>query len=193
MTRDFVFVAHEAPTDAEFSLDDLPGAGRMDLLCRCVNAALLTSHGVRENTTARLVLQDEVEVHIECDEVRGLNPDERSIAGVLRAALDERTYYEVEAHRGVYVAEKGLEEVLDETEGVAVFLHEDGEAAANVEPPDEPIFILSDHRDFDDEELEAVEERGTQRVSLGPVALHADHATAVAHNWCDTEGWSYQP
>jgi len=196
VTRDFVFVAHEAPTDADFSLENLPGAGR-NLLCRCVNAALLTSHGVREETTARLVLRDDaggdVTVRFEGEEVSGLNPDERSIAGVVRAALDERTYYEVEARRGVYVAERGLREVLDETEGETVLLREDGESALDVEPPDEPTFVLSDHHEFTDEDIEAVEEGGREerRLSLGPVALHADHATAVAHNWCDTGGWGY--
>lgn len=196
--REFVFVAHEAPTDADFSLNDLPGAGRMDLLCRCVNAALLISHGVRENTTAHLVLRGDgggddegkgdnrdVTVRFEGDEVSGINPDERSIAGVVRAALEERTYYDVEARQGVYVAERTLADVLEETEGETVLLHEDGERASNFEPPDEPTFVLSDHLDFTDEDIEAVEEQEARRVSLGPVALHADHATAVAHNWCD--------
>jgi len=192
--REFVFVAHEAPTDAEFSVNDLPGAGRMDLLCRCINAALLTSHGVREGVTAHLVLRgdgenEDVTVRFEGEEVSGLNPDERSIAGVVRAALEERTYYEVEARRGVYVAQKGLRGVLDETEGETVVLHEDGERALGVEPPDEPVFVLSDHHEFTDEDTEAFEERDARRVSLGPVAVHADHATAVAHNWCDTDGW----
>ena len=194
--REFVFVAHEAPTEADLSLDDLPGAGRMDLLCRCVNAALLTSHGVREDTTARLVLRGNVDgddhdvtVRFEGEKVSGINPDERSIAGVVRAALEERTYYEVEARRGVYVAERTLADVLEETEGETVVLHEEGEKAVSVEPPDEPVFVLSDHLDFTDEDIEAVEERDARHVSLGPVALHADHATAVAHNWCDTDGW----
>ena len=192
--REFVFVAHEAPTDAEFSVNDLPGAGRMDLLCRCINAALLTSHGVREGVTAHLVLRgdgenEDVTVRFEGEEVSGLNPDERSIAGVVRAALEERTYYEVEARHGVYVAERGLKEVLDETGVETVVLHEGGERAAAGKPPDEPVFVVSDHRDFSEGDLEAVEEDGALSVSLGPVALHADHATAVAHNWCDTGGW----
>jgi tRNA (pseudouridine54-N1)-methyltransferase len=193
VTRDFVFVSHEAPTDAEFSLNDLPGAGRVDLLCRCVNAALLTSHGVREEATARLVIRDDedVTVRFEGEGVSGINPDERSIAGVVRAALEERTYYEVEARRGVYVAEKGLRGVLDETEGETVVLHEDGERALGVETPDDPVFVLSDHHEFTDEDTEAVEERDARHVSLGPVAVHADHATAVAHNWCDTDGWGH--
>lgn len=194
MTRDFVFVAHEAPTDAEFSLNDLSGAGRMDLLCRCINAALLTSHGIREDTTAHIAIHGDVDVTLRFvgDEVRGLNPDERSIVGVVRAALEERTYYEVEARQGVYVAERTLEEVLEETEGETLVLHEDGEFAANVEPPDDIVFVLSDHKEFTDEELELLEENGARCVSLGPVALHADHATAVAHNWCDTDGWIFR-
>ena len=194
MTRDFVFVAHEAPTDADFSLNDLPGAGRMDLLCRCINAALLTSHGVREEATAHVVIHGDVDVALRFvgDEVRGLNPDERSIGGVVRAALEERTYYEVEARTGVYVAERSFGEVLDETEGGTVVLHEDGEPAASVEPPDDAVFVLSDHKDFTDEELEVLEGHGARRVSLSPVALHADHAAAVAHNWCDTDGWIFR-
>ena len=192
MTCDFVFVAHEAPTNADFSLNDLPGAGRMDLLCRCINAAVLTSHGIREDTTAHIVIHGDVDVTVRFvgDEVRGLNPDERSIAGVVRSALEDRTYYEVEASPGVYVAEKKLGEVLNETDGEIVVLHEDGEAAASVESSDESVFVLSDHRDFTDEDLEDIEEHGARRVSLGPVALHADHATAVAHNWTDTTGFT---
>lgn len=189
MTRDFVLVAHEAPTDADFSLDNLPGAGRLDLLCRCINAALLTSHGVRENTTAHLVIRSgdrDITVRFEGARVQGLNPDERSIAGVVRAALDERTYHEVEASRGVYVAERSLAETVNTTDGETVVLHENGEEGYDA-PTEEPTFVVSDHRDFDDEDLSAV--RDARRISLGPVALHADHATAVAHNRCDTRGW----
>ena len=187
--RDFVFVAHEAPTDAGFSLDDLPGAGRLDLLCRCVNAALLTSHGVRENTNAHLVLRDgdgeDVTVRFEGGRVQGLNPDERSIAGVVRAALDKRTYYETETSPGVYVAERSVAEVLEDTDGETVVLHEDGEEGRDP-VPDSPTFVLSDHREFTDEDLSEVGD--SRRLSIGPVALHADHATAVAHNLLDTDG-----
>jgi len=187
--REFVFVGHEAPTDVDFSLEDLPSEGRLDLLCRCVNAALLVSHSVREDATVRLVLSDEVEVRFEGDEVRGLNPDERSIAGVVRAALDERTYYEVEASPGVYVAERSLDEVLDSVEGELFVLHEDGEPVGDTAPPDEPVFVVSDHRDFTDDERQVLDTHEERRLSLGPFVLHADHATAVAHNWCDTDGY----
>ena len=186
--RDFVYIAHEAPTEAGFSVEDLPGTGRLDLLCRCVNAALLTSHGVRENTDAHLVLRnddgEDVTVRFEGEGVQGINPDERSIAGVVRAALDELTYYEVETSPGVYVAERSVAEVLEGTDGETVVLHEDGERSNAV--PESPTFVLSDHLGFTEGDLSAVEE--ARRLSLGPIALHADHATAVAHNLLDTGG-----
>lgn len=189
MKRGFIFVGHKAPTDPDFSLNNLAGEGRLDLLCRCVNAALLLSHGTREDVTAHLVLRDEIVVRFESDEVRGLNPDERSIAGLVRAALEERTYYEVEASSGVYVAERSLEEVLEATDGETFVLHEDGGPASDVEPPERAVFVLSDHQDFTDDERGILNDHEAKHLSLGPQVLHADHATVVAHNWCDTEGY----
>jgi tRNA (pseudouridine54-N1)-methyltransferase len=51
--RQFVVVGHDAPTTDDFSLDDLPGAGRLDVLCRCITAALLLSHGIRDGVESR--------------------------------------------------------------------------------------------------------------------------------------------
>ncbi|MEF8821408.1 MAG: tRNA (pseudouridine(54)-N(1))-methyltransferase TrmY, partial [Halovenus sp.] len=34
--RQFIVHGHAVPPTAEVSLDDLPGAGRLDLLARCV-------------------------------------------------------------------------------------------------------------------------------------------------------------
>lgn len=190
--RDMVLLLHEAPVDGGFSLDALPQHGRLDLGCRFLNAALLTSHGVRDDTDAYLVLSDEVVVRVEGAEVEGLNPDERSIAGVLRRALEERSYREQEVQTGVYVSPGGLEDVLDdvgETSGDVVWMHEDGDAAADVEPLDDVVLVFSDHQEFTDGEAGLLEDLSDRRLSLGPHALHADHAAAVAHSWLDTRGY----
>ncbi len=52
----FAIVGHLARTDGDFSLNDLPGAGRMDVLCRCVNASLFLSHDLRRDVDCYLVL-----------------------------------------------------------------------------------------------------------------------------------------
>lgn len=189
--RRFVVVAHEASTSLDFSLDDLPGAGRLDVLCRCVTDALLTSHGVREDAEIWLVIRDAVTVRFEGASVRSLSPDERAVAGLLRSALEaaDRAVGEqwVDASPGVSVTKQGLESALEAADGVGaiVQLHEDGDPVESFEPPESVTFVLSDHRDFTPDEQSLVESFAAARLSLGPTALHADQAIAVVHNVLD--------
>jgi len=194
--RQFLVVGHEAPTDPGFSLDDLPGAGRLDLLARSVTSAFLLSHGIRKAVRCRLVLADEFTVRFEGRELRNLRPDERSTAALVRTALEARENavgsIPAEAAPGVYIHRQGVVGALEAAagEGTLLQLHEDGEPANEVELPADPVFVLSDHQDFSEGEDELLAERGARRVRLGPEALHADQAVTVAHNWLDTEGWT---
>ncbi|HMB51655.1 MAG TPA: tRNA (pseudouridine(54)-N(1))-methyltransferase TrmY, partial [Natronoarchaeum rubrum] len=89
--RQFIVLGHDVPTEPDFSLDDIAGgAGRLDVLCRCVNSAFFLSHAIREDVRAHLVLGDEFTVTFEGSDLRRLNPDERSTAALVRNALDER-------------------------------------------------------------------------------------------------------
>ena len=197
--RQFVLLGHDAPTDPEFSLDDLPGAGRVDLLCRCVTATFLLSHGIRERTRMWVVLGDSLSVRFEGSELRRLNPDERSTAALFRGALDEREeaigHIDAESSPGVFVSRRGLADVLDEVmetasgESTLITLHEEGIPITEVEPPANPVFVLSDHRDFTEREVTLLGERADERVRLGPRKLHANHAITVAHNYLDTKGF----
>jgi len=194
--RQFIVVGHDAPTTPEFSLDDLPGAGRLDLLARCVTSSLLLSHGIREDVRTHLVLADEFTVTLDGSTLRRLNPDERSTAALVRTALEQREdaigRMPVETSPGVSLVRGGLAETLDAVadDGPLCLLHEEGTPAPDLDPPSEPVFLLSDHRDFTDEELSLAGERADARVRLGPERLHADQAITVAHNWLDTGGFS---
>lgn len=193
--REFVVVGHDAPTTADFSLDDLPGAGRVDVLCRCVTSAFVLSHGIREDVRVHLVLGGEYVVRFEGRELRRLNPDERSTAALIRGALEERDAavgaMEAEASPGVSIRKGDLETVLGDLAGrTVVELREDGDPVVDLDPPDEPTFVLSDHRDFTDAEADLLASAADERVSLGPRALHADQAIAVAHNYLDTDGFA---
>ena len=190
--RRFVVLGHEAPVDADFALEDLPGAGRLDLLCRAVADALLTSHGIREDAEAWLVLRDRLTVRVAGGRVRGLAPDERAVAGLLRKALGEAGRavgaQAVEASPGVEVAKGGLERALEEAVGPVVWLHGDGDDVGAFDPDGSATFVLSDHREFTDAEAELLAERADRRLSLGPTALQADQAVAVVHNHLDRLG-----
>ncbi|WP_336036236.1 tRNA (pseudouridine(54)-N(1))-methyltransferase TrmY [Halobacterium yunchengense] len=193
--RQFVVLGHNAPTDPDFSLSDLAGgAGRLDVLCRCVNSALFLSHGIREDVEISLVLRDEVTVRIDASDLRYMNPDERNVAGLLKQALEAKDqaigHREAESTPGIHVSKRGFEAVLDALDGTVVELHEDGDPLADVEPPEDPVFVLSDHEDFTDAEASLLAERSDCRVRVGPEVLHADHAITVAHNYLDTDGFT---
>jgi tRNA (pseudouridine54-N1)-methyltransferase len=195
--RQFVVIGHEAPTAPEFSLDDLAGAaGRLDVLCRCVTSAFFLSHDIREDVRVHLVLSDEYTVTFEGSKLRRLNPDERSTAALVRNALEERAeaigHIPVETSPGVSLTRRGFEATLSTVadEGNIIQLHEDGRPAVEVDPPEDPVFVLSDHRDFAAEETDRLEAVTSRRLSLGPEPLHADHAITVAHNYLDTDGFT---
>ncbi|WP_251329245.1 tRNA (pseudouridine(54)-N(1))-methyltransferase TrmY [Haloplanus pelagicus] len=192
--RQFVVVGHEAPTAPEFTLDDLAGgAGRLDVLCRCVTSAFFLSHAIREDVRVHLVLGDAFTITFEGSDLRRLNPDERSTAALIRGALERREdaigHQPVESSPGVSIRRRGFEATLDALDGTLVQLHEAGTPVVDRDPPSDPVFALSDHRDFADREADCLSERADRRVRLGPRALHADHAITVAHNYLDTEGF----
>ena len=195
--RQFLVTGHDAPTDDSFSLDDIAGgAGRLDVLCRCVNSAFFLSHDIREEVRVHLVLSDEYTVRFEGSELRRLNPDERSTAALIRAALEQRDeaigHQPVETSPGVSLYRMGFEATLQQAarNATVVQLHEDGEALVDAEPPTNPLFVLSDHHDFAPAERDQLAEAADRRVRVGPELLHADHTITIAHNYLDTDGYT---
>lgn len=194
--RQFIILGHDAPTTADFSLDDIAGgAGRLDVLCRCVNSAFFLSHAIRTGVRCRLVLDDAFTLRFEGRELHRLNPDERSTAALVRNALEERDnaigHMEAEPSPGVYLSRLGTETTLANAaeEGTVIVLHEEGQPIADVDVPTNPVFVLSDHNDFTDAETELLDDLATERVRLGPERLHADHAIIVVQNYLDTDGF----
>jgi tRNA (pseudouridine54-N1)-methyltransferase len=191
--RTFAVIGHLAPTGDGFSLDDLPGsAGRMDILCRCVNAALSLSHGIRRDAGIHLLLlgppAPPKNVLIRGDAVLSLSPDERNTAALLRKALALPVG---EAFRtsspGVFIRRGDLKGLLAGWDFAV--LAEDGEDVRGRR--DLPgAFLLSDHLDFTAEEEALL--TGLPRLSVGPRILHADHAIVVLQNELDRReaGWS---
>ncbi|WP_435093356.1 tRNA (pseudouridine(54)-N(1))-methyltransferase TrmY [Halorubrum sp. N11] len=206
--RQFVVIGHDVPTDSDaISLSDIPGAGRLDLLCRCVSAGVFLSHGIRERVRVHLVVSEEFTVTFDADSLRHLHPDERNIAARIRDALDARDdaigHMPADVSPGVELRRMGLDATLDrllgapDTSGASadsgptlVQLHEDGDPLVEAAPPTDPVFVLSDHNDFAPAERDLLSERAERRVRVGPELLHADHTVSVVHNWLDTDGYA---
>src|SRR5450631_4946787 len=91
-TRRIVVIGQLARGSADFLLDDLAGtSGRLDVLVRCIRAALLVSHGLRRDTTVYLVLFGvpgaPKTLRFEGASARFIRPEERSLAILVQKML----------------------------------------------------------------------------------------------------------
>lgn len=188
----FAIIGHLARADGEFSLNDLPGSGgRMDVLCRCVNASLFLSHDLRRDTECYLILcggsAAPKTIRFSGNTVRSLSPDERSAGALVKKALNLPVGSEFrDAAPGVSVRKGGLERLIAD-DSFAV-LDEKGSDIRSAESLP-TSFILSDHLNFTGEEESLIQQY--PRYSVGPSCLHADHTITVLNNELDRRrcGW----
>lgn len=191
--RTFVVVGHRAVTAPNFSLDDVPGtSGRLDVLLRCVASSFMLSHGIRRDCEAYLVLLGPPDpprtVWIQGERLRHLNPDERTTAALFKKALALAPSGAawLQSTPGIAVSKMKLDGVLERVKGRELILLEEGGQDINAwKPSPNPVFILGDDKGFTDAEVALVRKAGAHQLSLGPLALHADHAITVAHNYLD--------
>ncbi|MCX6685606.1 MAG: tRNA (pseudouridine(54)-N(1))-methyltransferase TrmY [Methanoregula sp.] len=189
----FAVIGHTARSDGAFSLNDLPSSGgRMDVLCRCVNASLFLSHGLRRDVECFLVFQGEPgpkkTVKFSGSSLRSLNPDERNAGALIKKALVLPCGAEFrEASPGVSVRKGGFERLVQE--GAYSVLDERG---TDIRKADQipSAFLLSDHMNFTIEEEAFILD--CPKYSVGPAVLHADHAITVLLNELDRRnaGWN---
>jgi tRNA pseudouridine-54 N-methylase len=88
--RNVVILSHNVSQDVADGLFEVNNLlhGRVDVLARCANAALWVSNGIRKDTTVFLMLfPHNVTIEIQGAGVRGLNPNERTMALHLQRTL----------------------------------------------------------------------------------------------------------
>ena len=183
--RRFVFVAHNVPSNGEWSLDDLPGSGgRVDVVVRNLQAAIHLSHGIRADVDCYVVLSAGRVIRIEGGRIQRLNPDERSTAARLQQALKETgsgpSWKEVQ--KGLWVADLSLQDLLVELPGNHILLDPEGEKLQS-ESFDNPTFFLSDHLPFTQDEYRLLS--SARRVSIGTPWYHGNHVVAVVNHHLD--------
>ncbi len=192
--RRFVVVGHNVNADGDFTLNDLcGGAGRLDVLLRCVSSAFFISHGLRREVELYLHFPGHggfqglppsgpKTVRLVGRELRYLNPDERSTGALVRTALLKRLDGEEERQStpGIYVSKRPFEDIARALPWPVQFAEDGGPWQAGSFPED-VTFYLSDHHDFVAAEAEALSRVGARRVSLGPTSLHSHHCITVAH------------
>ena len=207
--REVVLLCHEVRdrvVQGKFELNNLR-EGRVDVLARCIAAALLVSHGVRRATRCWLVLRDvDTTISIDGATVKGLTPDERSLAAALRRALWAASNGEAPPDTGwdAYTEDPlevrlrallvgGIASPASTDATALVVLHEMGASldrevlAASTDGGDQSlpapatILVLGDHMGFSKKEEALFDQLGAVRASVGPIPLLASHCIVLAH------------
>ncbi len=190
--RRFIVIGHKAATAADFKLDDLAGgAGRMDVLLRCINSAFFLSHDLRKDVEVILILLGPPgparTIRLVGQELRYLNPDERSTGALIRNALMKDIRSEERSTPGIYISARNFQDVLGllEQDTELVYLKEDGQDLRLAEIPENVTFVLSDHMDLTVDEESLLLQYKPKVLKLGPVSYHADHCISIVNNELD--------
>lgn len=190
----FIILGHRAYTTGDFKLDDIcGGAGRLDILVRCVNSAFFLSHDLRKDSEVYLVLEggDDAPktIRFHGPSLRYLNPDERSTASLIRNALLKKVKEneEVRSSPGIYISRKSFADVMKDLSEICrfIYLREDGKDVREYEFPEEPCYILGDDKDPTEEEEVIMSEYPYDKINLGPVSYHANHCMVIVLNEMD--------
>ncbi len=192
--RSFVMIGQRATASPDFLLADVPGtSGRLDVLLRCVRAALLYSHGLRRDTKVYLVLLGGPlaprVLRLDGKAIRFVRPDERNLASLVKKALarssDAPGFNDIRP--GLAVARGALEVVLADVGKVTPFVLEEG--ATDVRDADldvsDALFFVGDHLGFDEATRSMIRDFQATPVGVGPVSVHADDAIAIVTNELD--------
>jgi tRNA (pseudouridine54-N1)-methyltransferase len=198
--RRFIVVGHRAITTGDFKLDDLAGStGRMDVLLRCINSAFFLSHDIRRDVEILLVLQGPPHppktIRLVGNELKYLNPDERSTAALIRNALMQKVEMEERSSPGIYISNRSYRDVLSNLPKgeQIVYLKESGADIRGFGFQGNVSFVLGDDQDLTKEEESLLLEFDPKLISIGTKSYHADHCITIVNNELDLRGVNPEP
>ncbi|MCX8179309.1 MAG: tRNA (pseudouridine(54)-N(1))-methyltransferase TrmY [Candidatus Aenigmarchaeota archaeon] len=172
--REFLLQSYAVTGD--FSLNDLPSAGRMDIVCRCVTASLWLSHQLRKDTLFHALLLGKPSppklITFDPTKLKRVYPDERNVAAHIRLALLNKKL------PGITVSTVGLKEFLEKQKSQIIVLDERGKDIREFEFEKRVLFVLGDHKGLY-EELEA------EKVSVGKKIYLASQVISIVQNELD--------
>ncbi|MCY3410998.1 MAG: hypothetical protein INQ03_05100 [Candidatus Heimdallarchaeota archaeon] len=161
----FLVISQRAIGSPEFSLKDLPGHGRFDIIPRCILAAsrpLATQIGY----PIAVFLKGGEYGWIEWNNFDTLNEDEVSLAAIIQQTWDKIF------HQG------SLSELLDSIEFKRIILlNEQGDNLSEIMPDEDDLLILGAQQDLKDEDISLLESHPyVVRLSLGDESMLASQA-----------------
>lgn len=194
--REFVLRASKTVTNSDYiSLNDLPGAGRLDLVCRCVTNALFISNDMRRDTIIHVVLEGPnyppKTISFDGNELKNLAPDERNAASHIKIALQKGAALKlsdnVTSEPGIKISKKSFESLIKEKSKTSqlIYLHPEGIDIRKFEFKENISMVLGDHVGIEKATEKLLKRLGAVRVSLAPAYYLASQCITICHNELD--------
>lgn len=96
-----MLISNTVDTSKPLSLNSLAGYGRLDVICRCISSSFFLSNGFRKDVILQIYFNmNKLILEIDGSIVRGINPDERAIAGVLKRVFSGLDYSGIKFYKG---------------------------------------------------------------------------------------------
>ena len=196
--RDFILRARKGPSTPDFSSDDLPSAGHLEIVCHCIANALFYSLQLRDDVRVHIALDGPAAppkvVRIESEGLGSLDGfDERALAAVLsRALADGRGLdldEEVQSRSGVFVAKRSFESLVRQQSesGHVYLLQKRGTDVREVAFAECSTFVFSDHLSMPKKADRFLLRLGARTLSVGPKMLFASQCITLVHNELDRQ------
>ncbi|MBI2040973.1 MAG: tRNA (pseudouridine(54)-N(1))-methyltransferase TrmY [DPANN group archaeon] len=170
-----------ATTGANFDINNLYEAGRLDVVARCCLNVLWISEHIRDNAQVIVSLnggpKPPVAIRFDGSKLGDIFPSEKGIAFVIKKALKAvRDENWIACHQGVSVSRKSFQDVIKEASNIYV-LDSKGEhiSKANIK---DGTFVFGDQVGINAKELAFALRKG-KKLSLGPKNYLASFAVAV--------------
>jgi len=189
--RTFILYSRKARTDNRFKIEKLIEAGRMDLVCRCITAALWLSHKARDDTRFFIILngppKPPVTICFEGPKLLKVYVDEKTNARWIKKLLSIKFGKDWKEVNGAKISRKSFQEVVKELEGSVYVLHEKGTPIQDFKLEENPIFILGDQVGLPEKE-ERFALRYGEKISLGKKVYLASSCISIINWVCDKRG-----
>ena len=196
--RDFILRARKGPSTPDFSSDDLPSAGHLEIVCHCIANALFYSLQLRDDVRVHIALDGPAAppkvVRIESEGLGSLDGfDERALAAVLSRALTDGRGLdldeEVQSKPGVFVAKRSFESLVRQQSesGDVYLLQKRGTDVREVAFSERSTFVFSDHLSMPKKADRFLLRLGARALSVGPKMLFASQCITLVHNELDRQ------
>ena len=192
--REFLLRALKARTDNNFSLDNLPDAGRLDLVARCISSALWLAKGLREDTIIHVNLEGPRYppkiISFYGSKLRGFYFDEKGIAKFIKMALEKginlKLNEKLEVYPGIIIAKKSFEQLIKEKQNYQIiYLHKKGIDIREFKFKENILIVFGDYIGMPRKTEIFLQRHNAEKVSLGKLDYHASHCIAIVNNELD--------